>query len=1114
MNEEAIHILVVEDEVAHTELIRRAFEVAESPARLEVARSLRAAQAYLAKYEPGLVIVDLLLPDGKGTDLLPANKEILPYPVVVMTSYGDEHVAVEAIKAGALDYVVKSEAALAAMPRIIKRVLREWGHIVERRQAELALRKSQALLARTERIGHMGSWEYDLINDEVFWSDEVYRIYGLKPGEIKPNFEVAMGYVHPEDRPEAIDAAKRALETGQSYHREKRIIRVDGTERVVTTHSEAIFNDQHEIIGLTGFMQDITDRKQAEQALSQSERLYRSLFDNALDAIFILDEAGNFVEVNPATCILFGYNRQTLQKMSIFDIIRGDEANRYQARWQQFIQTGQASGELSFCHSDGHSVMTEYRAVANYMPGHHLAMMCDVSERKLAEVALNVRLRQQAAVAKLGQQALAEVDLAVLMNEATQAVVETLEVEYCKVLELLPDEQQLFLKAGTGWRDGLVGEAILDNKPDSQAGYTLLASEPVIVEDLRTETRFSGPAILHEHGVISGLGVIIAGQKNRPFGILGAHSTERHTFTEDDIHFLQAVAHVLASAIEHQQAEAEIRQRNRGLGLLNRVTAASAASLEPEAMLEIVCRELSLAFQVPQAAAALLNEDRTTATVVAEYLKEDRLSVMDRTIPVKGVPSFEVLLELKEPLAIPDVRNEPRLASVQPLLAQLGSASLLIVPFTIAGKLTGGVGLLSDEPRNFSAEEIQLAKSVADQVVGAVVRARLEAEQRRLEAEYQQAQKMEAIGQLAAGIAHDFNNLLTAINGFAELLQMSLARNDPNQDAVRKILYSGQRAAELVSQLLAFSRKQIIQPKVINLNKHVRNMEKMLRRIIGENIKLKTRLTLNLWPIKVDPTQIEQVIINLAINARDAMPDGGQLTIDTSQVVLTKQDIAAHPETQPGDYVLMTISDDGPGMTEEVKAHIFEPFFTTKEVGKGTGLGLATVFGIIKQSKGDIQVESSPGVGTTFKIYLPRTYETNLPELYTGDKRDLLSGHETILLVEDDAEVRGLIQRVLERQDYSLLKAEDGQEALRLAAQHTGPIHLLLTDVVMPGMSGQVLAQQVVERHPSVKVLYISGYNDEAIVHHGVLEPGVALLQKPFSPTLLARTIRRVLDEG
>ena len=367
-----------------------------------------------------------------------------------------------------------------------------------------------------------------------------------------------------------------------------------------------------------------------------------------------------------------------------------------------------------------------------------------------------------------------------------------------------------------------------------------------------------------------------------------------------------------------------------------------------------------------------------------------------------------------------------------------------------------------------------------------------------IEEQYHQAQRMESLGQLTAGIAHDFNNLLTVINGFAELIRYQILPDNPLYEMVEKVSDSGQRAANLVRQLLAFSRKQVMEPELLNLNEIVTDMEKMLGRIIGENIKMSTNLSPKVWLVKVDPVQIEQVIMNLVVNARDAMLDGGQLTIETANVVLDDDYAAGHFETEPGEHVVLTVSDTGQGMSKEIQTRIFEPFFTTKEQGKGTGLGLATVHGVVKQSGGNIWVYSEEGLGTTFKIYLPRAHDETAILRSEANYDVILVGHETILLVEDDEDVRNLTRRVLQNQGYTLLEAQDAQEALHLSVRYSGPIHLLLTDVVMPGVNGKNLADQLKETHPEINILFMSGYTDNAIAHHGVLEPGVAFLQKPL----------------
>jgi CheY-like chemotaxis protein len=331
---------------------------------------------------------------------------------------------------------------------------------------------------------------------------------------------------------------------------------------------------------------------------------------------------------------------------------------------------------------------------------------------------------------------------------------------------------------------------------------------------------------------------------------------------------------------------------------------------------------------------------------------------------------------------------------------------------------------------------------------------------------------------------------------------------------VEEIKKAAHRAAALTHQLLAFSRQQVLAPQILDLNLLVADVEKMLRRLIGEDIELRTALARDLGAVQADPGQLQQVIMNLAVNARDAMPQGGKLTIETADAELDETYAQEHVPTQAGRYVMLAVTDTGIGMDAAIKAHVFEPFFTTKEKGKGTGLGLATVYGIVKQSGGYIWVYSEPGHGTTFKIYLPRVEGAPRPTAPKPAAPESLRGSETVLLVEDEAAVRNLTRRVLEGYGYTMLTTENGYEALRVAQERQGPIHLLLTDVVMPKMGGRELAERLTPARPEMKVLYLSGYTDDAIVHHGVLEPGIAFLQKPFTPQVLGRKVREVLDES
>lgn len=677
---------------------------------------------------------------------------------------------------------------------------------------------------------------------------------------------------------------------------------------------------------------------------------------------------------------------------------------------------------------------------------------------------------------------------------------------------------------------------------------------------------------------------------------------------------------------ERKGAEEEIRRRNRELTLLNQVIAASITSVESENFLEAVCRELALTFDLPLVTALLVSQDKTTAVAVAEYRAINQLAFINKTFMVDKNPLLQPLLINKAPLSVEEVHQEPRFASMQPVLGQHKVVSLLVLPLLVENEVIGLLILGAMKPRHFTSGNISLAWTVADQVAGALSRVQLNQQRRQLSAvieqtadsiiitdvngaisyvnpafeqisgytqaevigrnphilksgiqdsvfyrqmwktisqgqvwrgrltnkkkdgtqfieeatitpvrdendeivnyvavkqditrelelekQFYQMQKMEAIGLLAGGIAHDFNNLLLVINGFAEMIKNEVTQDHPVREMVGKILDAGGRAANLTRQLLAFSRKQVIEPTVFDLNPVVLGMEKMLRRLIGEHIEVETRLAPKLGAIKADQSQIEQIILNLAVNARDAMPNGGRLIIETANIILDELYAAGRLEVQPGEYVMLSVSDTGLGISPEVKSHIFEPFFTTKEVGKGTGLGLATVYGIVQQSGGYIWVYSEEGQGTTFKVYLPRVPEEGVALLAHDHSSQLPQGTETIILVEDNHGVRELTARVLRSQGYKVVEAANGEEALRLWQKNEIEPQLLMTDLIMPGISGKELADKLRQTQPDLKILFMSGYSNEMIAYHGLLDSTLAFLQKPFNAATLTRKVHEVL---
>jgi PAS domain S-box-containing protein len=459
----------------------------------------------------------------------------------------------------------------------------------------------------------------------------------------------------------------------------------------------------------------------------------------------------------------------------------------------------------------------------------------------------------------------------------------------------------------------------------------------------------------------------------------------------------------------------------------------------------------------------------------------------------------------------------PRLKNLAPRLAELFDASKSISAPLLEEDRT--VGLLSVHSDDLSPEDIPAITAFALQLSASWRKARLMqdlsknlSEMQAMQAKLLQAQKMEAVGRLAGGVAHDFNNLLTVITGYSALLVENLAADDPLREEVREIEQAAQKAAQLTRKLLAFSRKQILNPKILDLNHVVRGIREMLQRLIMEDIELVTQLADDLWQVEADPGQIEQVIMNLAVNARDAMPGGGTLTAVTRNFQPQADFLEKHPEVAPGRYVCLSIIDTGTGVAPAALPHLFEPFFTTKERDKGTGLGLSMAYGIVKQSHGYIYAENQPGRGAVFSIYLPKSESPPQQDVPRQEAETQLSGAETILLVEDEETVRGFTRTVLERQGYRVLDAEEGMEALRIASEFPDSIELMITDVVMPRMSGRDLAERIMALIPDLKVIFLSGYAEDAVAHQGVLDDNINFLAKPYNKDDLLTLIREVLD--
>jgi len=809
------------------------------------------------------------------------------------------------------------------------------------------------------------------------------------------------------------------------------------------------------------------ERRRAEEALREKTEELDRYFTNALDLLCIADTDGYFRRLNPEWESTLGFPISELQDRRFLDFVHPDDL---EVTLQALSQLAEQKEVLNFtnryrCKSGAYRWI-EWRSFP--METNIYAVARDITDRRRVEEELQ---RNREAAVQFSEQLSALQEATIQLSKVKSSD------DLCRRAVELARSHLGFDRVGIWFIEEDCGLLRGSFGVDEQGE---LRDE----RNLRTEFRPGGlgwqvfsqkrpvayserTALVHQ-GQELGEGNLAAGalwDGDQVIGLIYSDNLISHQpITEQQLEILRLYATTLGHLLKRNWAEEALSQRTRDM---ERLTTAIEQAAE---------------------------------TVVITDTQGDIVYVNPAFERVTGYSRAEALGQ--NPRILKSDRHD--LAFYQSLWATI-----------CAGQVWSGHFINKRKDGTLYTEEATISpvKGQDGTITHYVAVKRDVTRERELEEQYRQAQKLQAIGQLTAGIAHDFNNLLTAINGFAELAQDELVADHPLQNSLGRILDAGERATKLISQLMTFSRKRAMESRVLNLNTVVLEMDKILQRIIGEHIILKTILAVDLGLVKVDPAQFEQVIVNLAVNARDAMPRGGHLTVETANVALDQDHAANHPEVVPGEYVLLTVSDSGIGMSEEIKSRIFEPFFTTKKTGEGTGLGLATVFGIVKQSGGHIAVDSEPGLGTTFKIYLPIVDAAAASRTAPQAKRATHYGTETILLVEDDELVRLVVQRTLQAKGYNILEACSGGEALSLVGQYQEEVDLLLTDVVMPRMSGQELAEKLRTLYPQLRVLFMSGYTDDTVVRHGMQTAKVDFLNKPFSPNALTSKVREILDQ-
>ncbi len=809
-------------------------------------------------------------------------------------------------------------------------------------------------------------------------------------------------------------------------------------------------------------------RRRAEQTIRQNEDRYRDLIEHSQDLICTHDLEGRLLSVNAAAATSLGYETEELIGRNIRDILLPAFHHEFSDYIEEIQQRGMAHGMMTVHTRAGETRVWEY---TNTLRTEGVAvptvrgMAHDVTEKQQAEKAL----RESEARYRL-------------LFEKNPLPMWVYDLE---TFAFLAVNQAAVLRYGY-LREEFLAMTILDIRP------------PEDTPELRQN-------MAQVNGGMNDAGVWKHRKKNGE--IIDVEITSHELLFSG-----RQAELVLANDVTERKRNEELQRlrvaRVALQGQISRALAEADASLESilancaEAIVEHLHAALVRIWTFDQED-NVLELQASAGTCSSNDLLQARVPVGDFKIGL--------IAQERQPYLTNNVHDDPRVNNSEWALKD-GINSFAGYPLLLEGRLVGVMKMFAR--KKLAEDTLEALASVADIISQGIERKRAEEALLKSEEQLRQAQKMEAIGQLAGGIAHDFNNLLTAINGYSDLTIRKLERHDPLRRNLEEIRKAGDRAASLTRQLLAFSRKQVLQPKILDLNSVISELQKMLQRLIGEDVELRTVLDPELGRIKADPGQIEQVIMNLAVNARDAMTEGGKLTIETVNVSLDAEYSGQHASAVPGPYVMLVVTDTGVGMSEATQKRIFEPFFTTKELGKGTGLGLSTVYGIVKQSGGYIWVYSETGMGTAFKIYLPRVDESAEEYRRSSGAEYSLQGNETILLAEDEEMVRKLASQVLKMYGYKVLESANGGGALSICEHHTGPIDLVITDVVMPEMSGREVAERVSLLRPEMKVLFMSGYTDNAIVHQGILDPKANFIQKPFSPTSLALKVRQVLDKN
>jgi two-component system cell cycle sensor histidine kinase/response regulator CckA len=1030
---EIVHVLIVEDLPTDAELTEREVRKALGACRFRRVETREDYVAALEDLQPALIVSDFKLPRFDGLSALKLALEHCPdVPFIILTGSMNEDTAVECMKAGAWEYVIKEH--IKRLGPAVRSALELQRVRTERKRAEHALEASETRYRRLVEAAKDGILILDADTGKIV--------------DVNPFLLELTGYSRDDFLGKhlwEIGSLKDIAASRSSFAelKTKRYVRYDdlpletrdGRKIDVEFVSNVYRADGQNVIQCN--IRDITARKRAERRILEQGATLNAILDSTESPTFALDREYRYTAFNRAHAVvmkaLYGADIQVGSSLPEYQTVRED----WQAARKNLDCALHGETVLESAFSGDEGLSRRYFEVAHHPvrtdAGEIIGVSVfarEVTEAKRAEEELRFRnlilsTQQEAAIDGI---LVVDVNGRIVSSNGRFAEMWGIPPE---VVESRSDARALdaVLDQLAAPEEFIAGVKQLYARPDEKS------RDEVLLRDGRTFDRYSAPMI---------------GPDGKSFG--------RVWYFRD--------------ITERKRAEAE---------LLNKTALLEAQANSTIDGILVVDGQGKKIFQ---------NQRTIELWKIPPHIADDS----DDSAQVRHVTGSTKYPE----------QFVERIVHLYGHPDETSSDEVELLDGTVLDRFSAPV--LGKDGQNYG--RIWTFRDITE-------RRRAEAEQKALAEQLRATQKMEAIGSLAGGVAHDFNNLLSVILSFAGFALEALRQGDPVRHDLLEVKKAGESAAALTRQLVAFGRKQVLQPKPLSLNQIATGVEKLLRRVLGEDIDFVQVLAPDLGVTLADPGQVEQVLMNLVVNARDAMPAGGKLTIETSNVEIDEEHAARHVAVDPGSYVQLAVTDTGSGMDEQTKARIFEPFFTTKEKGKGTGLGLSTVYGIVRQSGGNIWVYSEPGLGTTFKIYFPRDFSTMARDTRpppTVSRRP--TGGETILVVEDEEALRNVARRALDAAGYEVLIAADGNEAIRTAAENRGNIHLLVTDVVMPRMSGNVLAQDLSRTRPALKVLYMSGYTDDAIVHHGVLDAGTHFLAKPFTGADLVRKVREVLDGG